>query len=137
MCQTPANQSPISQCAARAPHPAGKAWCSPSLGGPFERQAPLHCPDPASAAPQFGALPPPAGLVDLQQVDRLVVALEAVDPHDDALPALDLLLVPVARLGDLALRETGDRRDHAAHFVDAPDVVVGRGFAFERQLLRK
>ena len=53
-------------------------------------------------------------------------------------PAFDLALVAIAGVGDLALREAGvDGGDHAAHLVDAADVVVGRGFAFQRQLLQE
>ena len=69
---------------------------------------------------------------------RLVVRLEPVDPDHHPLAVLDLPLIPIARRRDLGLRETRlDRRDHAAHFVDAADVVVGGRLRIERQLLQE
>ena len=54
--------------------------------------------------------------VDLEDRDRLLVLEDvAIHADDDALPGLDLGLVAVRRLGDLALEEVLlDRRDHAA-----------------------
>src|SRR5579862_9599534 len=77
-------------------------------------------------------------LVDLQQLDGLLVGLEAVDADDDALPGLDFALVSIAGGGDFGLREAGfDGGDHAAHAVDFADVFVGGGFCFERKLLQE
>src|SRR5919108_611393 len=58
---------------------------------------------------------------------RLVLLLVAVHAHDHALAALDLLLEPEARLGDLALRVALlDRLDHAAELVDLAELGIGR-----------
>ena len=64
--------------------------------------------------------------VDLEDRDRLLVLEDvAVHADDDALPRLDLGLVAVRRLGDLALEEVLlDRRDHAAERVDPVEVLV-------------
>src|SRR6185437_2880638 len=106
-----------------------------AFAGAFQSvQALLHSavvPPPAERR-ELLALMLAAGLVDLQKFDRLIVALEAVHPHDHPLPSLHFLLIPVARRRDLRLRKTlFNRRNHAAHLVDAPDVVIGRRFGIE------
>ena len=83
-------------------------------------------------------LAPCGGFVDLQQFDRLVLRLEAVDAYNGPFAALHFLLIAVAGRGDFALRETRlDGRDHASHAVDAPDVVLGRPLRVERQLFHE
>src|SRR5215211_512200 len=57
----------------------------------------------------------------------VVLLLVAVHAHDHALPTLDLLLEPEARLGDLALRVALlDRLDHPAELVDLLELGIGR-----------
>ena len=75
--------------------------------------------------------------VDAEELDLLLLLeLVPVDADDDALAALDLRLVAVARLGDLALLEVLlDRRDDAAELVDLLEVVVRLPLELVRELL--
>ena len=67
---------------------------------------------------------------------RLLVHLVLVDADDHLVLALDRLLEAEGRLLDLALRVAAlDRRDHAAHRVDAPEVLERLGLELVRQLL--
>ena len=72
------------------------------------------------------------GFVDVQQLDgRLVLFHECVHAHDFLLAGFNQVLVFVAGVGDFGLRETAfDGRDHAAHFVDAANVIIGALFHF-------
>ncbi len=75
---------------------------------------------------QFSRLVLLGDLVDLEDFDGvLMIRLKRVDAHDDLVTTLDRLLILVAGVGDFALRKARfDGRDHAAHLVDAADVVT-------------
>src|SRR2546421_9054359 len=67
---------------------------------------------------------------------RLVVELVAVDADDDALVLLDLRLVAVRGLGDLALEEVLlDRRNDSAELVDPVEILVGLSLELAREVL--
>src|ERR1039458_269908 len=91
---------------------------------------------------EFGLLSTAGGLIDLQQFDGLGIAswgaLKPVDADYGALAAFDFALVAVAGVGDFGLREAGlDGGDHAAHVIDAADVIVSGGFGIEGQLFEE
>src|SRR6185437_11071990 len=109
-----------------------------SLRRALERiEGPLHFAVIAARAQasQFFFLVLAGRFIDLQKLDGLIVRLEAVDAHDDALACLDLALVAIARGRDLGLREAGfDGGYHTAARIDLANVIVGRGLGFEREL---
>src|SRR5205814_1712581 len=74
---------------------------------------------------------------DAQEVGRpLLGHLVAVHAHHGLLAAVDLLLVGVGGVGDLALRVAGiDRLHHAAEAVDAVDVLPSIALHAVRQRL--
>src|SRR5260370_6364353 len=66
-------------------------------------------------------------LIDLKDLDGfLAIRLERIDTHDNLITSFNFALVAVARVGDFALWEPAlDGGDHAAHRVDAADVIPG------------
>ena len=73
----------------------------------------------------------------MEQLDGwLVLFDEGIHTYDFLLAGLDRVLVFVAGVGDLGLGvPTFDGGDHAAHFVDAANVVVRTLFHFGREAL--
>ena len=61
-----------------------------------------------------------------EQFDRRLVLLdEPVHADNHLSPGFDGVLIFVAGVGDLGLREAAfDGRDHPAHFVDPPDIIL-------------
>src|SRR3954449_3209067 len=74
--------------------------------------------------------------IDLEEVRlRLVVELVAVDADDDALILIDLRLVAVRGLGDLALEKfLLDGRDDAAELLDPVEVLVRLSLELAREV---
>src|SRR2546427_1631197 len=63
---------------------------------------------------------------------------KVVDADDNAFMLVDLLLIPIGRLGDLALEETiEDTRQHATQRIDAIEIVHSRLFRLVRQSFDK
>src|SRR5580704_10303175 len=67
------------------------------------------------------------GLIDLKDLDGfLAIRLERIDTYDNLITSFNLPLVAVAGVGDFALWEPAfNGGDHAAHLVDATDVIPG------------
>src|ERR1700730_2026913 len=78
-------------------------------------------------------------LIDLKDLDGfLAIRLERIDTYDNLITSFNLPLVAVAGVGDLGLGESAlDSGDHAAHFVDAPDVIPGGFFGGGGEMLEK
>ncbi len=71
------------------------------------------------------------GFVDLQDVERLFFGDEVVHADDDFFFFVDGHLIGVGGFGNFALRVAlFNGSDHAAHGVDAMDIVPGRFFDF-------
>src|SRR5450759_4652879 len=69
---------------------------------------------------------PLSGFIDRQNLEWLSVLLgEGIHTNNLGVPGFDRVLVLVACVGDFRLREASfNGRDHAAHVVNAADVLV-------------
>jgi len=78
-------------------------------------------------------------LIDLEDLDGfLAIRLERIDTHDNLITSFNLPLVSIAGVGDFALGESAlDGGDHAAHFVDAADVIPGALLGCAGEMLEK
>ena len=91
----------------------------------------------ARGAP-YGASNEPGGTARTGTVGHLGLVDVGVDADDPALAGVELALVAVGRVGDLALRiALGDGRDHAAAAVDLVEVAPDRPLRLGRSAPRR
>src|SRR5579864_2526174 len=78
-------------------------------------------------------------LIDLKDLDGfLVTRLERIDTYDNLITSFNLPLIAVAGVGDFSLGEAAlDGGDHAAHLIDAADVIPRGLFGRAGEMLQK